>query len=808
MATVNVWVERAAKARQGSVLLPSQPPPPPVDNTFVVRRPVDAWPTVATANANGHVQPPKSKKSSPSPSPSTFSSTLPTPAFSSPANSGAVSPSEPARASGSGSVSSAGDPPAPSGKTKQRKWVPIPPEELRAAAQQQQRPRNGFIDRSGRSAGRKSESRSGTASRAASVSSRSEPPQPPPPPPPATESQPEYASHNAWQYQAPQSAYPVQERYFPQQYQYWSANPPIHGELPHDESKDSLPPHNHYRDGWRPMYWWMHAPAPVPPPSTDPPPPSAVEPRHQARPPKPTSGTSSLPTGRVILFGTVDAESIAMDSLTTKTESKRRKPQPQPQQPQDDGTSPSSRTRESGWRTTEAVWPVEPPSTTSPVLPAGLPLSASKPALFSIGVSPQARAQRLAEHPGVEVVDLTVALAPHAMNGQEPGSALGGQWEFGTTKFGDEVAPSPSPTQPNPPPAQFGQYGYPWGYQYDMGMYGYPPPHAPAHPMAGPAPLAMMPPPHMMVPYDMDSTTSPSVSPTAERSVGSEWEVRDFGYGFGNGNANAGASGNADLVRASVLRQPRDFDQPTIEDRPPPRRAPPWFEPRGGRRGRGGFRPGYRGRAGPPGVYGPPMPTPRSQHHHHHPPYDESYYVPPPPPQTIQYYAQPPPPPPNLRTQLSFPIDRLRMEILSQLEFYLSPDNLATDLYLRQQMDSRGWIRIDTLASFNRVMAKTTDLNLVRDVLALSHYVEIRGDWVRSTEGWEKYVLPTAAPSVVEPEAEKPEEPESSSLLMQSVAGEGAAGVGPTAEEEEDEEEDVVFVIDRAAPAWSPARPR
>ncbi|KAJ7057770.1 winged helix DNA-binding domain-containing protein [Mycena amicta] len=156
------------------------------------------------------------------------------------------------------------------------------------------------------------------------------------------------------------------------------------------------------------------------------------------------------------------------------------------------------------------------------------------------------------------------------------------------------------------------------------------------------------------------------------------------------------------------------------------------------------------------------------------------------------YYSAPPP---SLRTRLSFPIDRLRMEILSQLEFYLSPDNMAKDLYLRQQMDSQGWVRIETLASFKRVQAKTTDVNLVRDVLGLSHYAEIRGDWVRSTDGWEKFVLPTAAPSVVE---------EQSSLLMRP----DKASDGGAPEEEEEEEEDVVFVMDREAQAWSPTRPR
>ncbi|KAJ6631191.1 hypothetical protein B0H10DRAFT_1773417 [Mycena sp. CBHHK59/15] len=159
-------------------------------------------------------------------------------------------------------------------------------------------------------------------------------------------------------------------------------------------------------------------------------------------------------------------------------------------------------------------------------------------------------------------------------------------------------------------------------------------------------------------------------------------------------------------------------------------------------------------------------------------------------------------PAPTLRTRLSFPIDRLRQEILSQLEFYLSPDNMATDLYLRQQMDSQGWVRIEVLASFKRVQAKTSDVNLVRDVLGLSDYAEIRGDWVRSTEGWEQFVLPSARPSVVDTETPY-------SLLLQSdKAGVGTEPEHDAEELEEEDEEDVVFVMGREAQAWSPERQR
>ncbi|KAJ7057768.1 hypothetical protein C8F01DRAFT_322442 [Mycena amicta] len=209
MATVNVWAQRAAKARQGPQ--PPQPPPPPAP-TKVVHRPVvtDPWPTVTSANG----QPPK--KPTPPASPSAVSSTLATPAFSSPANSGAVSPAEPAKASGSGSTSSSARSPAPStsnippnssAKTKPRKWVPIPPEELRAAAQQQQR-----TNPTNHRNGRKSQSHSGTTSRAESVVSldrdrdqQRDYPQP-------AEQQTDYTSSNGWTYEPPR------EPYYPQPY--------------------------------------------------------------------------------------------------------------------------------------------------------------------------------------------------------------------------------------------------------------------------------------------------------------------------------------------------------------------------------------------------------------------------------------------------------------------------------------------------------------------------------------------------------------------------------------------------------------
>ncbi|KXN93134.1 hypothetical protein AN958_00058 [Leucoagaricus sp. SymC.cos] len=139
-------------------------------------------------------------------------------------------------------------------------------------------------------------------------------------------------------------------------------------------------------------------------------------------------------------------------------------------------------------------------------------------------------------------------------------------------------------------------------------------------------------------------------------------------------------------------------------------------------------------------------------------------------------------------------------------------------------MDSKGWIDISLLASFNRVKALTSDYQLVREVLMLSTLVQVREHHVRMG-GWERFVLPDAPKSTVENE-----EGYSSSIPqhqhplpsnnMYTPSGEevdmtsgvpgvpqpqthrhhsGGAGEGEGDEEievdEEDEEDDVVFVM-------------
>ena len=49
-------------------------------------------------------------------------------------------------------------------------------------------------------------------------------------------------------------------------------------------------------------------------------------------------------------------------------------------------------------------------------------------------------------------------------------------------------------------------------------------------------------------------------------------------------------------------------------------------------------------------------------------------------------------------------------------EYYFSLDNLERDFFLRRKMDQEGFLPVGLIASFHRVQALTTDVNLILDV--------------------------------------------------------------------------------------------
>uniref|UniRef100_A0A7S3K289 HTH La-type RNA-binding domain-containing protein n=1 Tax=Aureoumbra lagunensis TaxID=44058 RepID=A0A7S3K289_9STRA len=64
-----------------------------------------------------------------------------------------------------------------------------------------------------------------------------------------------------------------------------------------------------------------------------------------------------------------------------------------------------------------------------------------------------------------------------------------------------------------------------------------------------------------------------------------------------------------------------------------------------------------------------------------------------------------------------------------QVEYYFSVSNLAKDIYLRTNcMDEEGYVSLGHIASFKRVIALTTDLNIIWDALLDSTKLELRED--------------------------------------------------------------------------------
>ncbi|KAL7323049.1 hypothetical protein PS15p_211008 [Mucor circinelloides] len=90
--------------------------------------------------------------------------------------------------------------------------------------------------------------------------------------------------------------------------------------------------------------------------------------------------------------------------------------------------------------------------------------------------------------------------------------------------------------------------------------------------------------------------------------------------------------------------------------------------------------------------------------------------------------------------------DTLKMYIMQQIEYYFSVDNLCKDVFLRQQMDSNGFVDLSFIANFNRVKGLTTDLDLIREALDNSQILEVKGEKLRKREGWETWLMPAVIP--------------------------------------------------------------
>lgn len=84
-------------------------------------------------------------------------------------------------------------------------------------------------------------------------------------------------------------------------------------------------------------------------------------------------------------------------------------------------------------------------------------------------------------------------------------------------------------------------------------------------------------------------------------------------------------------------------------------------------------------------------------------------------------------------------------EIIGQIEYYFSVDNLCKDMFLRKHMDSDGFVKLSLVAGFARMRNLTTDMALLREACLRSREIQIAHGvdefHVRKAVGWETWVL-------------------------------------------------------------------
>ncbi|CAA0805922.1 La-related protein 1A [Striga hermonthica] len=86
------------------------------------------------------------------------------------------------------------------------------------------------------------------------------------------------------------------------------------------------------------------------------------------------------------------------------------------------------------------------------------------------------------------------------------------------------------------------------------------------------------------------------------------------------------------------------------------------------------------------------------------------------------------------------PIIALRANIVKQIEYYFSDENLKNDPYLISLMDSEGWVPIATIAEFKRVKRMSADIPFILDALLASETIEVQGEKVRRRNEWSKWI--------------------------------------------------------------------
>ncbi|KAL2457642.1 La-related protein 1C [Forsythia ovata] len=95
------------------------------------------------------------------------------------------------------------------------------------------------------------------------------------------------------------------------------------------------------------------------------------------------------------------------------------------------------------------------------------------------------------------------------------------------------------------------------------------------------------------------------------------------------------------------------------------------------------------------------------------------------------------------------PDPHLSFKIVKQIDYYFSSENLVKDTFLRQNMDEEGWVPIQLIAGFKKVMELTDNIQLILGAIQASNVVEVQVDKVRRKNDWMKWIMPPVPYSTV-----------------------------------------------------------
>jgi hypothetical protein len=91
--------------------------------------------------------------------------------------------------------------------------------------------------------------------------------------------------------------------------------------------------------------------------------------------------------------------------------------------------------------------------------------------------------------------------------------------------------------------------------------------------------------------------------------------------------------------------------------------------------------------------------------------------------------------------------EEIKQQIIRQVEYYFSTENLFKDVFLRKKMDTQGFVPLQILVQFHRLNVISGDVNTVLTSLLASNEVEVlynseRGPLVRARQDPTKWVYP------------------------------------------------------------------